>query len=296
MKVCMNIPEWGNRWIPQLYSVFEGMDIVAEPKEADLLFSAWCDGTVVEWSHKYPNKKLIVYARRYELRERTFMESVNWDSVDLLIFVSNYNWRLFEGLSSIFHMIGRPKKTAVIPNGVDLESIPLREEHLATAKIAMIASNRWEKGHSLALQVLFHLPKEYRLYVIGMPASESYSICLSEYVNSLGLVDRVVYDGYLSSGDVLEWLKDKQCLLSTSISEGNPMNVIEAMATGMPAFVHAWPGATGQFPTVFKRADEAADRIQGPYQNPSYYRSWVQDHYDLRSYWKLKKVVQEVLA
>jgi hypothetical protein len=36
--------------------------------------------------------------------------------------------------------------------------------------------------------------------------------------------------------------------LSTSLSEGNPNNVIEAMAKGIKPVVHAWPGAEDQFP------------------------------------------------
>jgi hypothetical protein len=69
-----------------------------------------------------------------------------------------------------------------------------------------------------------------------------------------------------------KWWDDKSFCLSTSISEGNPNNVIEAMAKGIKPIVHSWPGSEDQFPDDlrFSTVREAVEAFEGPYDSFRY--------------------------
>jgi glycosyltransferase involved in cell wall biosynthesis len=187
-------------------------------------------------------------------------------------------------------------KHEVIPNGIDLFSFKLRPQSPGTKTIGMIASTRWEKNHALAALILMLLPEEYTIRCIGMPGNASYACCISEYISSLGLADRFIMDGLISPAQVPTWLEDKDCLLSCSISEGNPMNVLEAMAMGVQPVIHAWPGATDQFNSkwIYKTPGEAAEMIMHPTDTPETYRKWIADNYNLDNYKRLRDAVNAI--
>ena len=70
--------------------------------------------------------------------------------------------------------------------------------------------------------------------------------------------------------------------LSTSISEGNPNNVIEAMAKGIKPVVHYWPGAETQFkPWLFRSVYEAVAEISGGEYESDKYLACVRDNFSL---------------
>jgi hypothetical protein len=71
--------------------------------------------------------------------------------------------------------------------------------------------------------------------------------------------------------------------LSTSISEGNPNNVLEAMAKGIKPIVHAWPGVETQFDSdmIWRTIDQAALSVVSETYESERYRTLVSERFSL---------------
>jgi glycosyltransferase involved in cell wall biosynthesis len=96
--------------------------------------------------------------------------------------------------------------------------------------------------------------------------------------------------------DIPSWMQDKDFILSTSISEGNPNNVIEGMATGLKPVIHNWPGAKEQFPEdcVFDTVEQAVKLITEGGYNPLACREWVEKHYSMDNIRQIHQVIKDV--
>jgi glycosyltransferase involved in cell wall biosynthesis len=141
------------------------------------------------------------------------------------------------------------------------------------------------------------LPEGYSVHHIGINSGLTHQMI--SYFNYLGLGKRYAYEGKIPSNQVAGWLSDKQCLLSTSIVEGNPNSIIEGMACGIKPIVHGWPGSLDQFPreNVFRKVPEAVEMImdQSSY-HPEAYREFVKEHYSLANFDRIPTVIDEVMS
>lgn len=305
MKVLLAYPTWDNRWIPYFtdqLSRYETVHIHSndfklntlwdESIKADVLISLWADQVAAFWGQWFQSKKIIVYLRRYEFYDRKFMEAVRWKNIDALIFVSRYLMDKFnEGTTE------KPKSIWHIPNGVDLNQFELGANHEPRTNIAFVCSSVEHKNWGLAVQILHLLPDEYVIHHIGKVKGQDTGVW-SDYLTGLGLEYRWIWHNKLPASEMPKWYQDKHFILSTSITEGNPNNVIEGMACGLRPVVHNWPGAKGQFPEpyVFNVAHEAARIIGIPDGHESaYYRDWVEQHYSLENFNKIHEVINEVM-
>ncbi len=103
----------------------------------------------------------------------------------------------------------------------------------------------WVKGHHYALQAIAHLLDQgvpVRLDLLGGDPSpetgqRSERPLLRFTIRDLGLDGRAELHGDVPSARVLEFLQDADVLLHTSVSEGIPTVVLEAMACGVPVVV-----------------------------------------------------------
>jgi len=306
MRILLHYPAWGNRWEPYIKEALNEFDLTITHTEdsaelgelsleADVLISMWASGIVEFWSKYFSDKKIVTYLRRFELWQPEFMTKIDWTKVDRTIFVSNW-CRQAANMMWNSHHIKRPKEQIIIPNGVDFSDFELRQKKPDTKKIAFVCSLKEVKNVPLAFQILMELPKDYTLHHIGLPFSSQHTGQLYSYMHGLGLTDRFFSDGHIPREKVADWLADKDYILSTSLNEGNPNNVIEAMAMGIKPVIHSWPGAREQFPEdlIFDRVSGAVDLITGESYTPVSYRNWVLDRYNLSNFEKFKKVVEQL--
>ncbi len=108
-------------------------------------------------------------------------------------------------------------------------------------RLVAVGSLRWRKGFEYALLAVDALVREgipVSLDIIGDdPAAEvgetSERERLRSSITDLGLQDRVRLRGQLEPADVLTALQQSDVLLHTSLSEGLPNSVLEAMACGL---------------------------------------------------------------
>lgn len=144
---------------------------------------------------------------------------------------------LFQAARQIQTEIGCPKdKTRVIPNGVyvkEMENLPGKEEDGKTniGAVLRIVPIKDVKTLINAYRLAKAEVPSLALYLMG-PTEENeryYQECL-ELVNSFKISD-VVFTGRVQ---VKEYLGKMDMIVLTSISEGQPLCLLEAMAAGKP--------------------------------------------------------------
>ncbi|WP_421793334.1 glycosyltransferase [Hydrocarboniphaga effusa] len=91
-----------------------------------------------------------------------------------------------------------------------------------------------QKNFQLAIHALSRAPG-FELYIAGGGPQES---MLKSLANELQVNDRVHFLGPLKGVDVTRFLKAVDLLLMTSIYEGHPLVMLEAMSSGTPVLAH----------------------------------------------------------
>jgi glycosyltransferase involved in cell wall biosynthesis len=148
-------------------------------------------------------------------------------------------------------LLGVPEERVhVIWNGIDLAAL---DQRLRTATIdprmhffksaevkvaALVGMVRPQKDYVLALQVaaaLHRFDPQWRVLLVGdsLPQTRHYADHVKELSRNLGLEDVVVFAGLRA--DAVQIIRRSSVLFSTSLFEGCPNVVLEAMAAGTPA-------------------------------------------------------------
>lgn len=305
MKILLHYPKWGNRWSGYIEAALREHEVTVSHSEQieeigklsedkDLLFSMWANEVVIFWTRCFKQKKIATFMRRYEVWETGLMENIDWSSVDALFFVSAYFKRLFNA----FWPGVEAHKQHIVQNGIDCDKFPLRPNRTGTKKIALVCQIKNVKNIPLACQILLELPTSYTIHHIGLPHTSQICGQTMSYVKELGFGNRFVFEGRIDPSDVPAWLQDKDFILSTSINEGNPNNVLEAMAMGIKPIIHAWPGARDQFPEqyIFTTVNQAVQQIMCETYIPWQYRDWIETHYSLKNFEKITEVVNDLAS
>ena len=128
-----------------------------------------------------------------------------------------------------------PEKCIVIPNGIHYErfsGIPLKKENgwVDIGAILRIAPIKDVKTLIYSFYELkFTVPKA-RLHIIGPEDDKEYAAECYELVKQLDVKD-IIFTGMV---DVLKYMERLDYTILTSISEGQPLSVLESFASGRP--------------------------------------------------------------
>lgn len=241
----------------------------------------WCDKVTQDFINCEPKQgRYTVFIRRYEYY--TELESVDWSKVDEVIMVNDF---LAEGFE---RRIGR--KPHVVYNGVDPSQWTFKERNHGKI-IAWVGFINQKKNLPLAVQIMAELPRDYELHIAGELQDMTTMDYLEHMVKSLGI--KVVWNGHINHEWMDSWLEDKNYILNTSISEGCPNSVIEAMAKGIKPVVYNWPGALQQFGAeVIEKANDAVIRITDGGYETRQYRARVERKFGLSNYEKVREIVE----
>jgi glycosyltransferase involved in cell wall biosynthesis len=129
-----------------------------------------------------------------------------------------------------------PEKCRVIPNGIHYDKfcdIPLKEEdgYVDIAAVIRLAPIKDVKTLIYAFNELCGMRKNARLHILGGTDDEEYAKECYDLVKSLGLKD-VLFVGQVN---VIEYMRKIDFTILTSISEGQPLSVLESFAARRPA-------------------------------------------------------------
>lgn len=138
--------------------------------------------------------------------------------------------------SNIRYLIGTDEKTRIIPNCLLLTGGGFRRES-ETDPMVVVSANRFIPHKRIPLVIsafskIADMPGA-KLVLIGGGADEQIALAKKKAVE-LGIADRVVFAGVLSSDEVYEQFKNASIYLGASLEEGFPNVFIEAMHYGLP--------------------------------------------------------------
>jgi len=301
MKIlCLSL--WRNSWIPywEKFLNDRGHEVrwhvgekikFADVKEnvgwADAVLCHWATGWAIELSNIGINKPLFVIHRSYEafmdvsLSVYDYVNKNKWENVTRLFMLNEAHYPVFKKACPECKLV-----PVFIKNGVDLSFFPLIDRGVESAhNIAWIANLNHKKGEMLAAHAVAQIAAYDRLvqlHHLGKSCSTRIALYLDNILPHLGTTWES--SGWLNGHQhVRDFLKDKKYILSCSLVEGHPMNVIEAMATGCKPLIHRYPGIEYQFPEefVWTTFDDLENRYLEK-SDPARYRAFIGENYDYR--------------
>ena len=286
MKVALITP-WQNAWVPLYEKAFKdrghefGVFEKQAPRDSDVVLHGWCTGTKA-----VDGAKNIVFLRRYELFDGG-LARVEWSKVQHLVCVNSWIKNIAE---QIFEAEKIQTPVHLIYNAASFDKWKYADRGHGK-RIGMACYVHTKKNIPLALQILAALPAGYELHIAG----GIQDLCLAEYLSyqakEMNLT--MVLHQQVPSKDMDSWWDGMNYCLSTSMTEGNPNNVIEAMAKGIKPIVHNWPGAEDQLGShLFNTVDEAVKLINGDYDSKAY-RQEIEDKFSVKN---IEKVVDLALG
>jgi len=254
-----------------------------------IIFFEWANNVAVIGTNykKIEGKKVIIRLHSYEIFT-DFPKQINWDVVDRLIFVAPH---IREILNELSPGIIDKVKTTIVYNGVDIDKIKSLNPG-SGYNIAIVALINYKKNPPMTLQImreLVDIDKRYILHWAGTFQDPRYQIYFDYMIKEMKLENNIKFYGYIEEMD--EFWKGKNYLLSTSIHEGHPYNIMEGMIRDIKPIIHGFRGAKELYPSdlLFNTTKEAVDKITGNCYNIRGYRDWV-----IKNNWTLKSQLAQI--
>lgn len=262
------------------------VQVLAEPeydKDVSLYLMMWSDAETIEFLNRYDVKN-VTFLRRYELFMPS-LEVMDFSKVNRLIVLNDYIQLILKNNFGA--------DSTIIPNGVILNDWSYKKRSHGK-DIAWVGYVDHRKNIQLAMEILSILPDDYTLHVAGeIRNAEAY-----HYANYIAFRSGKNVKWYHRVDDMDAWLEGKNYLLNTSVSEGCPNCVIEAMAKGIKPIVHAWPGADFLFgdDTFYFPYDAVNAMMESSEYDSEKYRKEVEDRFADSAYERVVKIAKEIIG
>ncbi|WP_121567488.1 TDP-N-acetylfucosamine:lipid II N-acetylfucosaminyltransferase [Petrotoga sp. Shatin.DS.tank11.9.2.9.3] len=258
-------------------------EITQAIKWADIVWLEWANELAVFATNKVPeiaNKKVICRLHRYEAFTQ-FPEKINWRNIDRLIFVANSMKLTFHQLHLNIDL--QSCKEEIVYNGVDLDKFKF-SIHKPGYNLAVLAHINYRKNPETWIQIigkLKDLDNKYKLHVGGDFQDPLYKEYFEYIKKEMKMEDNFILHGWINN--VEKFLEDKNYIISTSIHEGYPYNIIESMARGIKPVILNYSGSKEQWPNelIYNTIDEAVEKITEQSYDSESYRRFIEDNYSL---------------
>ncbi|HOJ89092.1 MAG TPA: tetratricopeptide repeat protein [Pseudothermotoga sp.] len=260
----------------------DGRQIQEAYNWADTVWLEWANEMAVEITNKLPKAGKRIFCRLHSYEAlANYPEQINWKNVDKLILVAEHIKNILKDYHpKVYEQI--KDKTVVVPNGLDLNKFVFKIRQPGF-NIAVVAHINHKKDPAMWLQVMGILRKideRYILHVAGDFQEIRYANYFKHFIKDTGLEKSVKLHGWVD--DVNVFLEDKNYLLSTSIHEGHPYNIAEAMARGIKPIIHNYAGSKAQWPNelIYDFISDIPCLLSEGYDSASY-RNYIENHWAL---------------
>ncbi|WP_167849037.1 glycosyltransferase [Geotoga petraea] len=254
---------------------------------ANIIWIEWANELAIYITNKFnlTDKYVINRIHRYEVYSN-HIKKINWNIIDKIITVSKH---IKNNLIEINNDL--TKKIKVINNGVNLDKFNFNKRFNGK-NIGFVGYLNMRKNPMLLIQIMSRLnEKKYSLNIAG----DFQDITLKEhleYIINNDKVDLIKFEGWREN--IIEFLSDKNYLISTSLNEGHPFNILEAMALGIKPIIYNYYGSKNQWPEnlIFTTVEEAINIILEDNYDSIFYRKWVEDNYTFeKMIFQIEKIV-----
>ncbi|OGZ74016.1 MAG: hypothetical protein A2832_02335 [Candidatus Zambryskibacteria bacterium RIFCSPHIGHO2_01_FULL_44_22b] len=138
-----------------------------------------------------------------------------------------------QAISTFLAKWAKRSDVEVIPNGVDVERFKNPGTKISGDKVTLITTSRLVEKNAVGdiIEAVKHMPENTELQILGGgPLEES----LKSKTKNLKLENRVKFLGEISQADLPRYLHEADIFIRPSLSEGQGISFIEAMAAGLP--------------------------------------------------------------
>lgn len=266
---------------------------------ADITWFEWCDelliyATQLNISMK---KKIICRIHGYEVYTENILK-VNWSAVDHLIIVAPHIKRIFR--EKINELIVNDEKISLIFCGVDDKAYPLqiREKGYHIGYIGYI---NYKKNIPLTLKIfyeLFKMDNRYSLNLAGSYQDERTKQYVEYFIKENELENHVVFEGWKTYEEKVEWFKKIDYMLISSIDEGLCFAAAESMLTGIKPVLHNCEGIKDHYKGkyIYNTVQEAISIILEEEYNSKEYREYIKENYSLnREITEIKQLIENLV-
>ncbi|WP_123821334.1 TDP-N-acetylfucosamine:lipid II N-acetylfucosaminyltransferase [Petrotoga sp. HWH.PT.55.6.1] len=261
----------------------DGNEITQAIKWADIVWLEWANDLAVFATNKVPeieNKKVICRLNGSEIFSK-LPEKINWENVNQLIFVSEPMKELFYHVH--FFLDLQSCKEEIVYSGVDLDKFKF-SIHKPGYNLAVLAHINYRKNPAAWIQIigkLKNLDNKYKLHVGGDFQDPLYKEYFEYIKKEMKMEDNFILYGLIN--EVEKFLEDKNYIISASIHEGHPYNILESMARGIKPIILNYSGSKEQWPNelIYNTIDEAVEKITEENYDSESYRRFIEDKYSL---------------
>ncbi len=204
--------------------------IYTNERRIELLTTDWLYNTA--YARNYTVNRTILELRDLWIGVFTNYSRICYESCDRIV-------TLYKGNQPIQQADGAsPDKMMIIPNGVEFERFSAVQhnrgkDHISTiAFIGRVVPIKDVKTFIRACNVLKAMMPKFRVYIMG-PTEENvsyYEECC-EMIDHLGLKDELTFT---ENVNIMDYLPEIDVIALTSISEAQPLVILEAGAAGIP--------------------------------------------------------------
>jgi len=275
----------------------DGNKITEAIKWADIVWLEWANDLAIYATNNVPeieNKKVICRLHSYEAFTQ-FPEKINWGNIDQLIFVSESMKRIFHQLHSNLDL--QSCEEEIVYNGVDLDKFKF-SIHKPGYNLAVLAHISYKKNPAMWVQLISKLKEidnNYKLHIAGDFQDPRYKVYFEYIQKEMRMEDNFILDGWIK--EVEKFLEDKNYIISTSIHEGHPYNILESMARGIKTVILNYSGSKEQWPyeLVCNTIDEAVEKITEQAYDSESYRRFIEDNYSLeQQIYKIEGILSNI--
>ena len=223
-------------------------------ERADVIFCDWLDHNAIAVSHSENKAKKIIRVHAYEVFNDFFLNRVDFNNIDELIFVAPHIQDYFNTKT---HGWDLKNKQQVVTNGVDLDKFVIapgkRDNMNGDISVAWSGFITNKKGAVLLLAVAEEL-KGLDFHVCGTFQEQDIAdLFQRNKPDNLTL--------YPWQDDLNTFFADKNYILNTSPREGCPVSVLQGMACGLEPLVYNWVGADLITENIWKSAQDLSSII-----------------------------------
>ncbi len=260
-------------------------DMYYDPKLmewCDTALFAWTEGMLHlalkdGWGHK---RKIITYAMDIEIWSGQPVDT-DWSQVDTLAYCSKFMYGLMKERYPI-----KDVKSAHIPLSVEMGAWSFKERKPGN-KIAVLGHMWNAKGPDMIPQLARQLidssgRDDWKIHIQGAWRHDTWEwlyYYVKGIIKDLGLENNVfINEDKVSS--INEWLEDFNYFIHFGQKDAFSIGVAEAMAKGVKAFPHNFPGSKdiwGKY--VWTSIDELVERVLNEDYNSQEYRDYVASNY-----------------